>query len=327
VLVLMAGCSQGDGAEQTQQKPGQGEQSGSGADRTGTGSPRLSEKSAAPSAKKQTKYLGLYVEQPASISAQLAGFERTLGKRPTMVKGFLAWNSSYDQAWAKSVKAAGAVPQLEWEPHGQKMKDIAAGSSDAYLTRFARDVKQADVPLVLSFAHEFNGFWYDWGTKKASAADFVAAWKRIHTIFDRQGAKNVKWLWSPNSIFPMPQVKLKPYYPGDAYVDWVGVIGYYRGDPRFSTFATIFTPTFDQIATFTKKPVLLSEVGALPGKDRAAAITDLLRGAAANDNVIGLIWFNMKKDGPNETDWRIQNSKVSLATFKKYVNEFPYGAK
>jgi hypothetical protein len=331
VLVMTAGCGQGGGSGQAEQKPvTQGGQSGSGADSSGTGLPQLADRSAAPSAaaaKAQAKYLGLYVEQPASISAQLAGFKRTLGKRPNIVKSFTGWNSGYNQAWATSVKAAGAIPQLEWEPHGQNLKDIAAGRSDAYVTSFARDVKRAGVPIVLSFGHEFNGWWYDWGTRKATAAEFVAAWKHIHKIFERQGASNVKWMWSPNAVFPMPQVKLKPYYPGDAYVDWVGVIGYYRGDPRYSTFDTIFTPTFDQIATFTKRPVLLSEVGAIPGKGRAAAITGLLSGVAARDNVIGLIWFNVKKEGGAEADWRIQNSAVSLATFKRYVNEFPYGAK
>jgi hypothetical protein len=319
VLLMAAGCSSGGKA--------QPEQSGSGAS-TGTGqAPSLSPKTAAPPSASKSKYLGLYVEEPAAISAQMAGFKRALGKRPTIVKGFLGWNSPFNQAWAKSVQATGALAQVEWEPHGQRLKDIAAGRSDAYVSQFAKDVKQTGVPIVLSFAHEMNGYWYDWGTKKASAADFVAAWKHLHQIFAQQGATNVKWLWSPNAIYPMPKVKLKPYYPGDDFVDWVGVIGYYRGDPRYSTFATIFTPTLDQIAAFTKRPVLLSEVGAIPGKTRDAAITDLLSNVAARNDVIGLIWFNMKKDGPAETDWRIQNSKTSLATFKRYVNEFPFGAK
>ena len=45
-------------------------------------------------------------------------------------------------------------------------------------------------------------------------------------------------------VNPMPKVKLKPYWPGENYVDWVGVIGYYAKTGP-STFRTLYGPTFD----------------------------------------------------------------------------------
>ena len=51
--------------------------------------------------------------------------------------------------------------------------------------------------------------------------EFIAAWRYAHDIFASEGADNVEWVWSPRAasfnkdIGPL-------YYPGDAYVDWVG---------------------------------------------------------------------------------------------------------
>ena len=42
------------------------------------------------------------------------------------------------------------------------------------------------------------------------------------------GATNAIWIWSPNVITAHPSVRLAPLYPGDDYVDWVGMVGYYR---------------------------------------------------------------------------------------------------
>ena len=63
-----------------------------------------------------------------------------------------------------------------------------------------------------------NGNWYPWGTTHTTPADFVAAWRRIHNLFGQAGVSNVTWVWNPNDIFPVPQVQLKPYFPGNAYL-------------------------------------------------------------------------------------------------------------
>ena len=47
--------------------------------------------------------------------------------------------------------------------------------------------------------------------------------------FHKIGAdKYVIWLWTPNRIDDIPQKQIASFYPGDAYVDWVGVDGYWR---------------------------------------------------------------------------------------------------
>ena len=58
-------------------------------------------------------------------------------------------------------------------------------------------------------------------------ADYVAAWRHIHDVFDPADADERDLDLDPNVVNPVPSVKLAPLYPGDAYVDWVGIDGYY----------------------------------------------------------------------------------------------------
>ena len=70
----------------------------------------------------------------------------------------------------------------------------------------------------------------------------MAAWRRIHDLFTRAGATNVIWVWNPNDIYPVPQVQLKPYYPGNAYVNWIGITGYVATTGPH-TYGSLYAPT------------------------------------------------------------------------------------
>ena len=47
--------------------------------------------------------------------------------------------------------------------------------------------------------HEMNGNWYPWaGTVNGNSPKlFRAAWRRMHRIFAKQRARNVRWVVSP----------------------------------------------------------------------------------------------------------------------------------
>jgi len=197
------------------------------------------------------------------------------------------------------------------------------------------------VPVAISFAHEFNGDWYEWGfcsrpknnppatacRYKTTPAQFKKAWRRIHNIFTKAGATNAIWMWSPNEVGPRSEVKLKPFYPGDAYVDWIGLIGYYRSTS--STYAKVFTPSIKQLRKFTKKPILIGEVSTLPGKSRPRQVRDFLKNVAADPGVIGFIWFNKdqrKNEGPNG-DYRVERDKASVKAFKTGLKKGYFGRK
>ncbi|MEY9965991.1 mannan endo-1,4-beta-mannosidase [Streptacidiphilus sp. MAP12-16] len=266
------------------------------------------------------KYFGAALPNvPKSISA-LAPYTATVGKKPNVLEFYSSWGDGFDTSGVRRIYNEGALPYMAWEPYKPSLASIAKGDTDSYIQSVAKEVAAANLPIAISFGHEMNGDWYPWGRKGNTAADFVNAWHHIHDLFEQAGATNVIWVWSPNIINPAPTVKLAPYYPGDAYVDWVGMIGYYTLSGE-KTFDTLFGPTMRQVQGFTKKPFLISETASQQGKRRLADVDDLFNGVQANSNVLGFIWFDIVK----RADWRIEITPTALADFKKRASKPLFG--
>jgi mannan endo-1,4-beta-mannosidase len=113
---------------------------------------------------------------------------------------------------------------------------------------------------------------------------------------------------------------IQNWWPGAAYVNWVGIDGYYYG--KKFTFGNLFLPTMDTIRTFTKDPILLAETAAGQVAGQAGKIDNLFAGANRN-GVLGLVWFDLNQKGSYwKQQWRIEGHPVSVGTFKKDVKEY-----
>ena len=267
------------------------------------------------------KYFGATFNGVPQSLAPVTNFAGEVGKHPNLLAFYLAWGSQLSISETMNIWHNGMVPYIAWEPFDRSLAQIASGIDDTYITEFATEVRRLQVPIAISFGHEMNGDWYPWGTKTTTPSQFVRAWQLIHNIFQNQvGATNAIWVWDPNVINPVPKVALAPYYPGDQYVDWVGVTGYYATyGPH--TFDTLFGPTMDQIRTFTQKPFFISETASEPGARRPEDIADLFDGVADHPDVLGFIWFDIPKDA----NWQIDGNPAALAAFRTAVSNPLFG--
>lgn len=273
-----------------------------------------------PLLKPEKKYYGAALEGAPNSMKAVDTYTEMTGKQPNLVEYYAAFGDGFDASGVRKAWKEGAMTLMSWEPFDTGIADIAAGKSDAYIKKYATAVRKLNLPVVIDFADEFNGHWEKWGTKHATPEEYVAAWRHIHDTFIEIGASNVIWAWSPNIVNPVKSVKLKPYYPGDAYVDWVGLIGYWTMDED-NAFDSVFGPTVDQVRTFTKKPMLLLETAAMAGERRRADIRNLFAGVEADDNMLGFIWFNHKK----RADWRLEASPLALKEFKRLAADDRFG--
>jgi hypothetical protein len=214
------------------------------------------------------------------------------------------------------------VPLVEWmlgggdwtlpTYTGPTTKDVASGSLDGYIRQYALDVKRYGQPLFIRLiCGEFNGNWGAMCSPKANPkltrADFVNAWRRVVDIFHQQGVTNVAWLWNPN--VPLPpgldwgwDPKWKDYYPGDAYVDWVGVDIYPIAQPEW------IDPVYS-FATAHGKPIFIGEFGlGIPGSgyshaDDVAHLKSMFAYVASHPAIKGISYFNYKAaPDPNYAD-------------------------
>ncbi len=97
----------------------------------------------------------------------------------------------------------------------------AAGSYDAYWTKIAQNLVNAGFgSATCRIGWEFNGGWYKWAAN-SDKTSWVTYWQRLVTAMRAVPGANFKFDWCPANgyqQFPADQV-----YPGDAYVDIVGL--------------------------------------------------------------------------------------------------------
>ena len=249
------------------------------------------------------KYLGVQAPGAPDSLKPVQSFAASARARPNLIGEYVSWNNSLDTQAVTNAWSYGALYYMVWEPYHTTVAAIADGRSNGYITRFAQQVRALNLPVAISFGHEFNGFWYPWGTTGTTAAQFVAAWRLIHRLFAAAHATNVIWVWNPNVISAEPQLDLTAYYPGDAYVGWVGVTGYFAASGP-DTFDGLFGPTMQEIRGFTTKPFIIAETSVQTGPNSVAAAQNLVSGMRQRSDVLGFVWFNYYKAG---VDWRLES--------------------
>ena len=142
----------------------------------------------------------------------------------------------------------------------------------------------------------------------------------MHDIFAAANATNVRWVWSPVSGAP------REYFPGDRYVDVLGVTCLNGGTAAFNqgwrSFASICGNSIRQLhALAPKLPIELAEVGsAEAGGSKAAWIKDLFGFLGDHPEVKSLVWFNVAK----QADWPIDSSLAAEASFAAGVGASRY---
>lgn len=284
--------------------------------------------------------LGVYTPGAPKDGAAIDAFAEKIGRMPAVIGMHKAWGDN--QYWASFepeildiLENRGAMPYITWEPwvpNGgveqptYRLANIARGDFDDYVDAWATAAAADGRPFYLNFAHEMNGNWYPWGASANgnSPADYIAAWRHVHSRFAAAGADNVRWVWCPN-VADGPYVPMRELYPGDAYVDWVALDGYNWGGERWRTFAEIFGPSYDTLTALTDKPIIVGETGSVElGGDKAVWIRDGFQTQlpVKFPRIRAVLWFNHDASVGNR-DWRVDTSAASLQAFRESV-QTPY---
>ncbi len=264
---------------------------------------------------------------PATVAAELR-------RTPASVMWFEQWGNEvpFPTQDVQALQEQGVLPHITWEPWKAdlalddpaqvRLGNIVAGQYDAYITRWARSAAATQKPLLLRFGHEFNGNWYPWATGQ-NANDpqkYVQAYRHVHDLFRAAGATNVQWIWTYNNDDVPGEAWNAPAaaYPGDAYVDWVGIDGYNWGtNPSWGNWRTVsdlFGSAYakaQQIAP--SKPIMLAEFASSDvGGNKPAWIDDLFQTLPKSfPKVRAFTWFDIQK----EEDWRINSTLASQERF------------
>jgi mannan endo-1,4-beta-mannosidase len=263
-------------------------------------------------------YLGVYEAGTPASYLPVATFAQAAGRQPNLVGYFSGWAEPFDVAFADTVRSHGSTPFVQIDPTGASVAAIAAGDYDDYLRSYAQAVRAFGKSVVIGFGHEMNAPWYSWGYGHVAPATFVAAWQHLVTLFHQEGADNVTWLWTVQAD-SKGTGPIASWWPGSAYVTWVGIDGFYYSPS--DTFTSVFGATITQVHNLTGKPVLMSETGVGPAANQFGSILRLFRGVAGA-KTLGLVWFDIAQhDGPYHQDWRIEDNALAQSAFRLGVRQ------
>jgi mannan endo-1,4-beta-mannosidase len=265
-------------------------------------------------------YLGVYESGALNSYRPITNFTGVAGRQPNLVGYYSGWGEAFKTSFAKTAYSHGAATIMQWDPTLASVARIAAGDYDGYLRSFAAAVRVFGHPVVIGFGHEMNAYWYSWGYGHLQATIFVAAWRHIVTLFRRQDANNVTWLWTLQADEPGTG-PIASWWPGAKYVNWVGIDGYYYQPSE--TFFSIFGETITQVRALTGLPILLSEVAVGPTAGQARKIPDLFSGMRTY-GTIGLVWFDIgQHQGLYHQDWHIEDSRAAGTAFRRGAAGLP----
>lgn len=222
----------------------------------------------------------------------IISFETLVGKKIAWVYFSNNWDSTirFPEKSVQTIYALGRTPFIRLMPRSDfrentpdpvySLQRIIDGDFDKALTQWAKDAKKTNVPLLLEFGCEANGDWFPWsglyngGKRKDGYGDpqkadgperFRDAYRHIIDLFRKNGVDNVTWFFhiDAKSTPSEPWNRISEYYPGDNYIDWIGISVYGPQEKAdvFQSFTEIMNDVYMEIIEMTKKPIAIVELG------------------------------------------------------------------
>lgn len=271
------------------------------------------------------------------LDRELSGFAST----PHYVMFYRDLERPFPKFAIDRICERGATPivSLElWRWHGPRNQSylpaLIAGEYDTFLHQWARDAADDGRRVLLRFGFEFNGDWFTWS---GDPDGYVAAWRHAREIFRQRKADNVQWVWSPN-VVSRPETTendMHRYYPGDAFVDWIGVDGYNFGDDHdrwhsWQSFEQVFSARLVEFQKrYADKPVMITEFGCAVGsaQRRARWIRESYLTLERFPQVKAAVWFNFDKRSEGEPNFRIDATAGALQAFNETYAAPPAAAR
>ena len=243
-------------------------------------------------------YLGFWAEpglggpnksQEKAIEAREASISRTFALHLHYADWAELWTQLVDSSGAFQPNADlagdishGRVPVISWHcdnslpdylPSSDALIRNGDPQEDTVILKTASALALYPGPVILRWFWEFNVLSNpdhqkcrgDHGGKPTQQVydDFVGAWQHIRQLFRQVHADNVVFLWCPVKYRADGEDNPHGFYPGNGFVDWIGVDTYQDSTESFTADFDLFYNDFTD-HRYGNKPLMVGENGALP---------------------------------------------------------------
>ena len=183
-------------------------------------------------------------------------FERVTGTTHSTYFFYLGYGRPLPKDWVSMLALQGKIVHIALEP----TRGIQYVLDDEYLDQLARDMRETNAQIFLRFGSEMNGAWVEYGKDpKVFKEKFRLVAQKIRKV-----APNVAMVWCP---YATPTNPIESYYPGDDFVDWVGVnmysVTFFDQDPKKPARQIHPTEMLDYVYNkySARKPIMIGEYG------------------------------------------------------------------
>jgi hypothetical protein len=183
---------------------------------------------------------------------------------------------------------------------GASWRQVAAAKSGSALyadiVRWAKEIKSRGGRVMVAYNHEPEAAA---GGQHGTPADFIAAWRRVHTIFDQQGANNVEWTLQMTAyafrVKSGDARSISRWYPGDAWVDNIGADAYNwstcgEGSGKYNELSTLGAPVL-AFARAHGKAASFPEFASHASSNRAQWLRNAHSYFVANQNTLSAAFY------------------------------------
>lgn len=240
-----------------------------------------------------------------------------------------------------NAKKEGRILELTLQPvaqapgEGNMVYDILDGKYDTYLKNYAREVADCGEPILFRLGNEMNGDWCVYSAYHTSRDPdiFQDFYRYVYKIFRGAGADNAIWIWNPNGK-SFPDYKWNDelcYYPGDKYVDVIGMTSYNTGtyyeSEKWMEFEQMYDSLYKKYIKIYEKPLMITEFSsASVGGSKEAWVANMFRNIGKYDRIKVAVWWDgcdwdaqgnvARSYFIDETDELVRVFRENLARFK-----------
>jgi len=235
---------------------------------------------------------GVYVG--AADPTGIASFARTTETSPTIASDYLPMNDGWTgmdgaggslnwmvEPWDGSGYTLSlGVPMIPDNSSGTAVGTLAQGATGAYNSYFVT-LAQTLVAGGASHAYlrigwEFDGSWFPWSaTSSGAEASYAAYFQQIVTAMRSVPGEAFQFVWNPDAVaFTESGDSVQAAYPGNAYVDVIGLDAYDQTWATLQTPANAWSSTLlpaltaaQKFASSLGKPLALPEWGVIIRSD------------------------------------------------------------
>lgn len=191
--------------------------------------------------------LGAFLPGQDNYEEIIRSFDAATGRNHTHVVHIAPLSFDYGSYpyLLEQARAAGKIPVINWMQSEDGIPSPAfsnasflAGDHDQSILRMAERCKAYGDPIYVRWSCEMNirtsPGWPGHPWNDYSAQGFIDMYRYVHRKFDEAGAHNVMWIWSPNYFGDAEGLDTysdyRNLYPGDDFVDMVGLSGVNYGN-------------------------------------------------------------------------------------------------